>query len=248
MSTVAAQRVARAVEGLFGSGTLTGLGRGGTAGPAGASPGPSRSEMIVDLHGAMVLSVCRQLLSDPHDVDDAFQATFLVLIRKGHSIRRPGSLGSWLYGVASRTAGRIRKMPRPLHLVAEPVEEPPPCPVDQVEELEALHQEIRRLPDKYRQPIVLCYLEGLTHDAAAARLAWPVGTVRGRLARARDRLRKQLTSRGVCLSAGFLELMDQAGPGVFLRQHPRLNPSSDCSNKPPQLVWSLSHKERLPPC
>ncbi|MGC8641071.1 MAG: RNA polymerase sigma factor, partial [Isosphaeraceae bacterium] len=120
-------------------------------------------------------------------------------------------LGPWLYGVAWRTASRLRRAPRPLRLAAEPVQAQPPCPVDQAEEFVALHQEISRLPEKYRQPIVLCYPEGLTHDAAAARLAWPVGTVRGRLARARDRLRKSLTARGVCLSAGFLDIVEQAG-------------------------------------
>ncbi len=204
-------RVAWGLEDLVCSGSLTGLTEEELLARFVERRDPRALEMLVNLHGPMVLGVCRQLLSDPNDVDDAFQATFLVLIRKAGSIRRSGRLGPWLYGVAWRTASRLRRAPRPLRLAAEPVQAQPPCPVDQVEEFVALHQEISRLPEKYRQPIVLCYLEGLTHDAAAARLAWPVGTVRGRLARARDRLRKQLTARGVCLSAGFLDILEHAG-------------------------------------
>lgn len=203
--------VVRAIEGLISAGSLTGLTEEELLACLVQGRDPRAFAMIVDLHGPMVLAVCRQLLSDPNDIDDAVQATFLVLIRKAGLIRRPGSLGPWLYGVASRTAVRLRRSLRPLRLVTEPVHEQPPCPVDQAEQFDALHQEISRLPQKYRQPIVLCYFEGLTHDAAAARLAWPVGTVRGRLARARDRLRKQLSTRGVCLSAGLLDAMEHAG-------------------------------------
>jgi RNA polymerase sigma factor (sigma-70 family) len=203
--------VAMAIEALVCGGSLTGLTESELLARFVQGRDPRALEVIVSLHGPMVLAVCRQLLSDPNDIEDVFQATFLVLIRKGSSIRQPGSLGSWLYGVAYRTARRLRRTPRPLRLVAELAEEQPPCPIDQFEQREALHREISRLPEKYRQPIVLCYLEGLTHDAAAARLSWPVGTVRGRLARARDRLRKQLTSGGVYLSAGFLDVKDRAG-------------------------------------
>ena len=173
----------RAIEGLIGSGTLIGLTEEELLVRIVHRRDPLAMEMIVGMHGPMVLAVCRQLLADPNDVEDAFQSTFLVLIRKAGSIRRPGSLGPWLYGVALRTARRVRRTARPLRLMAETVAAEPPCPVDQLEQIGALHQEIGRLPEKYRQPIVLCYFEGLTHEAAAARLSWPLGTVRGRLAR-----------------------------------------------------------------
>lgn len=203
--------VPRDLEGLIASGSLTGLSEADLLERFTQRRDPRALEMIVGLHGAMVLAVCRQLLADPNDVDDAFQATFLVLIRKGSSIRRPGSLGSWLYGVAYRTARRIRDAPRPPRLVVEPAGEQPAGELDRIELFEALHREVRRLPEKYRQPVVLCYFEGMTHDAAAARLSWPVGTVRGRLARARDRLRKRLATRGVGQRAGFIGLMERAG-------------------------------------
>jgi RNA polymerase sigma factor (sigma-70 family) len=158
---------------------------------------PRAFEAVVQRHGPLVLAVCRQLLVDPNDIDDAFQAAFLVFIRKAASIRKPGSLANWLYGVAYRTASRLKRRSRPIRLLTDRAGRSVSCPIDELESISLLHHEIDRLPDKYRQPIVLCYLEGLTHDAAATRLNWPVGTVRGRLARARDRLRDQLERRGV---------------------------------------------------
>ncbi len=135
---------------------------------------------IIDRHGPVVLAVCRHLLSDPNDLEDAFQATFLILIRKGGTIRRPASLASWLHGVAHRTAARLRRSPRTIRLMTDPAERPLPCPVENREQIGHLHREIERLPEKYRLPIVLCYLQGLTYDDAAAQLRWPVSTVRGR--------------------------------------------------------------------
>ena len=174
---------------------------------------PALFEAIVDRHGPLVLTVCRQLLADPNDVDDAFQATFLVLIRKAGSVRCPGSLASWLYGVAYRTALRLKRTSRPIRLLTDHLEGSASCPTAEHEQVRVLHQEIDRLPEKYRQPIVLCYFEGLTHDDAAARLRWPVGSVRGRLARARDRLRDRLDRRGVSLSAGLPGALDQFRSG-----------------------------------
>ncbi|MFI5460140.1 MAG: RNA polymerase sigma factor, partial [Isosphaerales bacterium] len=176
-------------------------------------------EALVARHGPMVLGVCRQLLRDPNDVDDAFQATFLVLVRKAGTLRRRDLLGNWLYGVAYRVAVRARSLSarRMARLVSDheavdlsaaqecrqdaalhrttPIE-PEPAPW--------LHQEVSHLPEKYRIPILLCYFEGLTHDEAATRLGWPIGTVKGRLSRARDLLRKRLSRRGVTLSATAL--------------------------------------------
>lgn len=159
---------------------------------------------LVDRHGPMVLRVCRDALRDPHDAQDAFQATFLVLARKAASIRRRDALGPWLHGVALRvasasraSAARRRRHERraaelsPRLFLAE--ERPEPSA--------ALHEEIGRLPERYRAPLVLCYLEGRTCEEAARLLGWPVGTVKSRLSRARDRLRARLDRRGPSASA-----------------------------------------------
>ncbi len=149
----------------------------------------------------MVLATCRRVLGDPHAAEDAFQATFLVLVRQAGSLRVRDSLGPWLHGVATRTAlkartGAARRRTRwsggsrgrrrrgPLDAGAEELGQ-------------ILHREVARLPAKYRAPVVLCYFEGQTHDEAASRLGWPVGTVRSRLARARDLLRSRLTRCGL---------------------------------------------------
>jgi RNA polymerase sigma factor (sigma-70 family) len=168
--------------------------------------------VLVERHGPMVLGVCRQLLHDRHHAEDAFQAVFLVLARKAGAIRDPERLGNWLYGVALRTAAKARRRldrRRRSEVEAgtssvEPAIEPGRDPGLLREEAEAVHQELGGLPARYRAPVVLCYLEGLTHDQAARRLRCPVGTVRSRLARARERLRDGLTRRGVTLSSAWL--------------------------------------------
>ena len=168
-------------------------------------------ELLVKRHGPMVERVCRQILDDPCDVHDAWQAVFLVLARRASVIRKRESLGSWLHGVAVRVANRtkanaIRHRVRELRtdaaaaaqiLAANGAREVASCAIEREETAAAVHQEISRLPEKYRAPIVLCYMEGLTHDEAAAALRWPVGTVRSRLSRGRDRLRGRLCRRGL---------------------------------------------------
>jgi RNA polymerase sigma factor (sigma-70 family) len=154
---------------------------------------------LVERHAPLVFLVCRQVLGEEHDANDASQATFLILAKQARSIKKPESLGSWLHGVAFRVAGKAKTAAarrraherRGAEMAARSEIEwnrSDPCP--------ELHEEINRLPETYRLPLVLCYLEGLTHDQAAQRLGWPVGTVESRLARARDRLRKKLTRRG----------------------------------------------------
>jgi RNA polymerase sigma factor (sigma-70 family) len=208
------------LERLFDHGTVIGLTEGELLERFVTGRDETAFEALVARHGPMVLGVCRQLLRDPNDVDDAFQATFLVLVRKAGTLRRCDLLGNWLYGVAYRVATRsrllaARRMARAAygHEMADAVDggggrrqrfnrdawadwDPEPRPW--------LHEEVRRLPEKYRIPVLLCYFEGLTHDQAADRLGWPLGTVKGRLARARDLLRKRLTRRGVTLSAAAL--------------------------------------------
>lgn len=156
-------------------------------------------------YGPLVLGVCRRLLPETADADDAFQATFLVLVRRAASIRQPHLLGSWLHGVACRVARRarvrtIRRQVREAALdpdgavaASAPPADPDLTPVVQ--------EEVGRLPAKYRDAVVLCYLEGRTHEEAARLLGWPVGTVKGRLARARDLLRSRLTRRGLAGTA-----------------------------------------------
>lgn len=171
-------------------------------------------EILVRRHGPMVLRVCQRLLRHGPDADDAFQATFIVLVRKAHSIIKLESVASWLYGVAYRIALRAklranRRLARerqfdecsvPGHDGAATVE------AGIAELRPVLDEELSRLPEKYRAPVVLCYLEGKTNEEAAQYLHWPTGTVKVRLMRARDLLRDRLARRGVALSLGALAL------------------------------------------
>ena len=155
---------------------------------------------LVERHGAGVLRVCRGVLGDSHDAEDAFQATFLVLAHKARSIRDREAIGSWLLGVAYRVAGCARSATarRRAHErkasggVATAITDEEPG-----DWVPLLHQEIGRLPAKFQTPLVLCYLEGLTQEEVARRLRWPIGTVRSRLARGREHLRRRLVVRGV---------------------------------------------------
>jgi len=187
------------------------------------SAGEAAFAALVARHGPMVWRVCRQLLDDRHLAEDAFQATFLVLAQKSRSIRDSDRLANWLYGVASRTARRAQarlarqrqKEEASTVLSARPmaVAEPMAAPADEAvmasEQFKALHGAIERLPDRFRLPVVLCYLEGLTVHQAASQLRWSHGTVRSRMARAREKLRRALTRRGFVVPpaalAGLLE-------------------------------------------
>jgi RNA polymerase sigma factor (sigma-70 family) len=165
---------------------------------------------LVRRHGPMVLGVCRRILRDFHDAEDAFQATFLVLARNARSVRRREALGSWLYGVACRVAlkARAQAARRRRHegRAASGAEERPEreAACDDVRPI--LDEEVSRLPDKYRRPVVLCYFEGKSYREAARLLGVPAGTASVRLARARELLRGRLALRGVVLSSGALAL------------------------------------------
>lgn len=164
---------------------------------------------IVARHGSMVLGVCRGVLVDPDDVEDAFQATFLILVRKARGLRDRDRLAPWLYGVARKVALRARADASRRRARERSVAGPDPGAAatsdSDLRELQAMvREEVDRLPGNDRMAVVLCYLDGLTHQEAADRLGWPVGTVKGRLARARDRLRARLTRRGVALPVGAL--------------------------------------------
>ena len=159
-------------------------------------------------HGPMVWGVCRRVLRNHHDAEDAFQATFLVLVRKAASIASRELLANWLYGVAHQTALKARATAAKRKGRERQVTEMPEPAVTQQDlwrDLQPLlDEELSRLPDKYRGVIVLCDLEGKTRKEAARQLGCPEGTVAGRLARARTMLAKRLTRRGVALSGGAL--------------------------------------------
>jgi RNA polymerase sigma factor (sigma-70 family) len=165
-------------------------------------------ELLVWRHASLVLGACRRLLRDRHEAEDAFQATFLVLVRKASSIGKGDSLGSWLHRVACRIAGRARM--RAARRACSPL---PGDDLADREEADAvlwrdlrpvLDEEVDRLPEKFRRPFVLCYLEGHTNEQAARELGCPRGTILSRLARGRERLRERLARRGVVLSGVLL--------------------------------------------
>src|SRR5262249_46009009 len=165
-------------------------------------------ELLVWRHGPMVLSVCRRVLRDAWDVDDAFQATFLTLVRRAGSIGKRESVSSWLYTVAYRVALRARgraarRSARQEGLGGIDVAAAAPGPDTALAWREVgpvLDAEVQRLPEKYRAAFVLCCLEGKTNEEAARELGCPKGTVLSRLARARERLRRRLSDRGLLLS------------------------------------------------
>ena len=161
--------------------------------------------VLMERHGPLVWGVCRRLLGHEQDAEDAFQATFLVLARKAGSVAWRADAGNWLYAVALRVAreararaGRRRRVEREVVVAAPdgPNNEP------DREACGIVVEEVQRLPEKYRLPVVLCYLQGKTYGEAAQLLGWPEGTVSGRLGRARELLRRRLLRRGLGLPAG----------------------------------------------
>jgi RNA polymerase sigma factor (sigma-70 family) len=165
-------------------------------------------EAIVHRHGPMVFGVCRRVVANHHDAEDAFQATFLVLARKASSVRPRERLANWLHGVALRTAMKAKAMTtkrRTREKQVTEMPEPEAGQQDQWRDLQPLlDQELNGLPENYRLPMLLCDLEGKTIKEAAQQLGWPEGTLAGRLFRGRKLLAKRLANRGVVLSAGLL--------------------------------------------
>ena len=166
---------------------------------------------LVERHGPMVLGVCRRVLGDRHEAEDAFQATFLVLVRKAGAIARREQLANWLHGVASRTAldARARTDRRRAReqraFAMSPAAAGPDDAPERGELRAVLDEELARLPASYRGAVVLCELDGLSRQAAARRLGIPEGTLSSRLARAKDLLRHRLTRRGLAPSIVALE-------------------------------------------
>jgi zinc protease len=194
------------VRRLFDSGTATGLSDRQLLDQFISSRDQSAFEAIVHRHGPMVLRVCRRALGNAHDVDDAFQATFLILIKKASSIRDRDVLANWLYGVARRVSVRagasVRRQRNRERSITQAAlaNGPSDARLEQGELRRVIDDELERLPWRYRVPVVLCDLEGQTHEQAAIQLDCPVGTVKSRLARGREHLRSRLARRGLTAS------------------------------------------------
>ena len=161
--------------------------------------------VLIERHGPMVLAVCRRSLTSRADVEDACQATFLVLARKAGSLRKKQSLAGWIHRVVCRVVADLKRQAarRQYHEQCLQALSPadPASEETKQERLAILDEELGRLPEGYRTPLVLCYLERLTRDTAAARLGLSPGSLHGRLERGRDLLRRRLSQRGVALSA-----------------------------------------------
>jgi RNA polymerase sigma factor (sigma-70 family) len=178
--------------------------------------------VLVSRHGPMVLRLCRRVMGNGHDAEDAFQATFLVLARKAAAIRRRHHLAAWLHGTAYRIALKARaalarRRQAEFAMPATKAADRQPDPLSQIsarELLTALDEELARLPEVFRQPLVLCFLEGRTQEEAARQLGWTPGSVKGRLERGRARLHSRLARRGLDLSAGLLALEALHGPAA----------------------------------
>jgi RNA polymerase sigma factor (sigma-70 family) len=179
---------------------------------------------LVARHGSLVLRVCRHALDNSQDIEDAFQATFLTLARGAGTIRRPESLAAWLHGVARRVSLKTRRdghrsgrrTARPLPL--DPPD-PRPGPLEELsarELLAAVDEEVERLPEVYRLPVLLCCLEGLSQEEVAARLAWTPGSVKGRLERGRRLLHQRLVRRGLTLTAALMAVEVSCGKAAIV--------------------------------
>jgi RNA polymerase sigma factor (sigma-70 family) len=163
---------------------------------------------LLDRHGPVLLSLCRRQLSDGHLAEDVLQATFLVLARKARTIRRRDNVAGWLYGVAQRLVRQARlseaarsRRQRLAAAAAQPSSSTDPA-WDEI--LLILDEEMRRLPERFRGPLLLCYLEGRTQDEAAKQLNWSLSTLRRRLESGRELLRTRMVRRGATLGAGLM--------------------------------------------
>jgi RNA polymerase sigma factor (sigma-70 family) len=183
--------------------------------------------VLVRRHGPLVLGVCRRALLHVEDAEDVFQATFLILARKAGATRWHNSIASWLYTVASHLAKRTRQRRERRREQERQAGQMARTKSDSAEAWREigslLDEEMQRLPERYRQPLLLCYLEGLTRDRAAQQLGWSLRTLERRLSQGRERLRQRLTRRGVALPAALLvanllpEESSAAAPLLLLR-------------------------------
>jgi RNA polymerase sigma factor (sigma-70 family) len=166
---------------------------------------PDAFTALIERHGPMVLSVCRTVLREQHDVEDAFQNTFLALARRAATIQHSSTIGPWLHRVALRVAQKARfkaAQRRAREQVRSDLEPEDPYEPPDFSLVPLLREEVSRLPDYYRLPVELCYLEGKSNQEAATQLKCPIGTIKGRLSRARQALRDRLIRRGVDSGSG----------------------------------------------
>jgi RNA polymerase sigma factor (sigma-70 family) len=169
---------------------------------------PEAFELLVWRHAGMVLRVCRSRLHDYHAAEDASQAVFLALAKQAGAVSRRGTVAGWLYRVAWRVAAKVasRRVPQMIddldHVAAREAES-----VCDPTLVHALHEELARLPEKYRVPILLCFFEGLTHADAAKRLEWPLGTLAARIARGKELVHRRLMRRGITMPAAGLGVL-----------------------------------------
>ncbi len=221
---------ARSLDALFNGGSVVGLTDGALLERflSGKGRGAELAfEALVSRHGPMVWGVCRRALANPTDADDAFQATFLILVRRANSIRVDDSLGRWLYGVSRRVAAkaradRDRRRRRESGGIIPDRPSGDASDRDKAETFEALDEEVRKLVEPFRSAIVLCDLGGSTHEQAALDLGCPVGTIKSRLARGRDRLRTRLVRRGVDWNWAVFSAGATAAPRSVIRSTVRL--------------------------
>ncbi|WP_206108048.1 RNA polymerase sigma factor [Paludisphaera soli] len=237
----------RHLRAIFGGGGGLGLTDGELLARFVAGGGESAEaafEALVERHGPMVLRVGRGVLRDRHAADDAFQATFLVLARRAPGLRVRGSLGPWLFGVARRVAAHARadaaRRLRHERAAGEASARSGDGP-EAVDLAPALHEAVAALPDRYRAAVVLCDLQGMTHDQAALALHCPPGTVKSRLARGRERLRERLLRRGGVEALGSLAILRAGEPlsAALIQSATRLATSS---GPIPASILSLSRK------
>ncbi len=204
----------RYLRDLFHDGTAVGLGDGQLLARYAASRDEAAFAALVARHGPMVIATCRAVLDHEQDVEDAFQAAFLVLARKARSVRAGDALGGWLHRVAYRTAvqtGAESRRRRRREIEAAIAASRRARPGPDIEVASIIHEEVDRLPDHQRLAVVLCDLEGLTYEQAAGRLRWTEPTLRHRLVKARRRLRERLTRRGVTAGSLGAVLATSAG-------------------------------------
>jgi RNA polymerase sigma factor (sigma-70 family) len=208
MSVVSSGVVLGHVDHLFRDGTVTGLGEAQLLERYATRRDEAAFAALLERHGPLVLGVCRRWLRDPHDVNDAFQATFLVLVQRARAIRDGDRLGPWLYGVAFRVASRLRsQVLRRSEIERRGARETMNASTESTDLPELrleLDQELARLPQSLRSVVVMCDLQDIDYEDAAHRLGLPVGTIKSRLFRARTRLRDRLVQRGWGPLAGLL--------------------------------------------
>ena len=235
----------RHLRDLFHDGSSVGLGDGQLLARYVHSREEAAFEALVARHGPMVLATCRAVLKQEHDVEDAFQATFLVLARTARSVRAGDALGGWLHRIAYRAAvhaqrdarRRRRREAEAMAMATLKATHTAPDPDSEIASI--VHEELNRLPDGQRLPVVLCDLEGLSYEQAAVRLHWTEPTLRHRLLKARRRLRERLTRRGITAGAVGVVLAESAAgrgrpcrPPWLVRSSPR-QPAGRPRRRPP---------------